>query len=61
MFDGGWGWVVVVFFFFVEVFIYGIIKLFGVFFNDFMNSFDEFNSRILWIVLICVFVLTFIG
>ncbi|XP_014703151.2 monocarboxylate transporter 7 [Equus asinus] len=57
--DGGWGWVVAVSFFFVEVFTYGIIKSFGVFFNDLMNSFDESNSRISWIVSICVFVLTF--
>ncbi|KAB1266340.1 Monocarboxylate transporter 7 [Camelus dromedarius] len=57
--DGGWGWVVAVSFFFVEVFTYGIIKSFGVFFNDLMDSFDESNSRISWIISICVFVLTF--
>ncbi|XP_069916503.1 monocarboxylate transporter 7 isoform X1 [Oryctolagus cuniculus] len=59
--DGGWGWVVAVSFFFIEVFTYGIIKSFGVFFNDLMDSFDESNSRISWIVSICVFVLTFTG
>ena len=59
--DGGWGWVVAVSFFFVEVFTYGIIKSFGVFFNDLMDSFDESNSRISWIISICVFVLTFTG
>ncbi|XP_028617071.1 monocarboxylate transporter 7 isoform X5 [Grammomys surdaster] len=57
--DGGWGWAVAVSFFFVEVFTYGIIKSFGVFFNDLMDSFDESNSRISWIISICVFVLTF--
>uniref|UniRef100_A0A452SXN5 Solute carrier family 16 member 6 n=1 Tax=Ursus maritimus TaxID=29073 RepID=A0A452SXN5_URSMA len=57
--DGGWGWVVAVSFFFVEVFTYGIIKSFGVFFNDLMDSFDESNSRISWVISICVFVLTF--
>ncbi|KAM6163982.1 monocarboxylate transporter 7 [Rhynchocyon petersi] len=57
--DGGWGWAVAVSFFLVEVFTYGIIKSFGVFFNDLMDSFDESNSRISWIVSICVFVLTF--
>ncbi|KAL2764738.1 monocarboxylate transporter 7 [Daubentonia madagascariensis] len=57
--DGGWGWAVAVSFFFIEVFTYGIIKSFGVFFNDLMDSFDESNSRISWIVSICVFVLTF--
>lgn len=57
--DGGWGWVVAVAFFFIEVFTYGIIKSFGVFFKDLMESFDESNSRISWIISICVFVLTF--
>ncbi|KAM5273780.1 monocarboxylate transporter 7 [Ctenodactylus gundi] len=57
--DGGWGWPVAVSFFFIEVFTYGIIKSFGVFFNDLMDSFDESNSRISWIISICVFVLTF--
>lgn len=57
--DGGWGWAVAVSFFFIEVFTYGVIKSFGVFFNDLMDSFDESNSRISWIISICVFVLTF--
>ncbi|KAG8445941.1 hypothetical protein GDO86_013708 [Hymenochirus boettgeri] len=57
--DGGWGWVVAVSFFFVEVFTYGVIKSFGVFFNELIVYFDESNSRISWIVSICVFVLTF--
>ncbi|PIO13649.1 hypothetical protein AB205_0019920, partial [Aquarana catesbeiana] len=57
--DGGWGWVVAVAFFFVEVFTYGVIKSFGVFFKDLMVYFGESNSRISWIISICVFVLTF--
>ncbi|XP_055983897.1 monocarboxylate transporter 7 [Sorex fumeus] len=57
--DGGWGWVVAVSFFFVEIFTYGIIKSFGIFFNDLMTSFNESNSRVSWIVSICVFVMTF--
>ncbi|XP_073420925.1 monocarboxylate transporter 7 isoform X2 [Dendrobates tinctorius] len=57
--DGGWGWVVAVAFFFVEVFTYGAIKSFGVFFKDLMVYFEESNSRISWIISICVFVLTF--
>ncbi|KAM6175251.1 monocarboxylate transporter 7 [Erethizon dorsatum] len=57
--DGGWGWAIAVSFFFIEVFTYGIIKSFGVFFNDLMDSFDQSNSKISWIVSICVFVLTF--
>ncbi len=46
-------------FFFVEALTYGVIKSFGVFFNDLMESFDETNSRISWIISICVFVQTF--
>ncbi|XP_069511164.1 monocarboxylate transporter 7 [Ambystoma mexicanum] len=57
--DGGWGWVVALAFFFVEVFTYGVIKSFGVFFSELMVYFDESNSRISWIISICVFVLAF--
>ncbi|XP_053309512.1 monocarboxylate transporter 7 [Spea bombifrons] len=57
--DGGWGWAVAAAFFFVEMFTYGVIKSFGVFFNELMVYFDESNSRISWIISICVFVLTF--
>ncbi|XP_006092478.1 monocarboxylate transporter 7 isoform X2 [Myotis lucifugus] len=57
--DGGWGWAVAVSFFFIEVFTYGVIKSFGVFFNDLMDSFEESNSRISWVISICVFFLTF--
>ncbi|XP_063149520.1 monocarboxylate transporter 7 [Candoia aspera] len=57
--DGGWGWIVAFAFFFVEALTYGIIKSFGVFFTDLVESFDETNSRISWIISICVFVLTF--
>lgn len=57
--DGGWGWAVALAFFFVEVFTYGVIKSFGVFFKDLMIYFEENNSRISWIISICVFVLTF--
>ncbi|NWJ12080.1 MOT7 protein, partial [Crypturellus undulatus] len=59
--DGGWGWTVAFAFFFVEALTYGILKSFGVFFNDLMESFDETNSRISWIISICVFVQTFTG
>ncbi|NWI57602.1 MOT7 protein, partial [Calyptomena viridis] len=57
--DGGWGWTVAFAFFIVEALTYGILKSFGVFFNDLMESFDETNSRISWIISICVFVQTF--
>ncbi|GAA6082021.1 solute carrier family 16 member 6b [Tachysurus ichikawai] len=57
--DGGWGWVVAVAFFFVEVFTYGIIKIFGIFLQDLTNDFGETNTRVSWIISICVFVMSF--
>ncbi len=59
--DGGWGWVVAVAFFLVEVFTYGTIKSFGIFLQDLMEEFGETNTRVSWIVSICVFVMTFNG
>lgn len=59
--DGGWGWMVAVTFFFVEVFTYGIIKIFGIFLQDLMRDFNETNSRVSWVVSICVFVMAFTG
>ncbi|XP_042363764.1 monocarboxylate transporter 7-like [Plectropomus leopardus] len=59
--DGGWGWVVAIAFFLVEVFTYGTIKSFGIFLQDLMAEFGETNSRVSWIVSICVFVMTFNG
>ncbi|TRY59632.1 hypothetical protein DNTS_003900 [Danionella cerebrum] len=57
--DGGWGWMVAAAFFFVEVFTYGIIKIFGIFLQDLMRDFNETNSRVSWAISICVFVMTF--
>ncbi|XP_048848281.1 solute carrier family 16 member 6b isoform X2 [Brienomyrus brachyistius] len=57
--DGGWGWVVAGAFFFVEAFTYGFIKSFGVFLPDLIRDFGESNSRVSWIISICVFVMTF--
>ncbi|XP_005992217.2 monocarboxylate transporter 7 [Latimeria chalumnae] len=57
--DGGWGWAVALAFFFVEAFTYGIIKSFGIFFNDLISYFEETNSRVSWILSISVFVMTF--
>ncbi|CAB1450677.1 unnamed protein product [Pleuronectes platessa] len=59
--DGGWGWTVAVAFFVVEVFTYGTIKSFGIFLQDLMEEFGETNSRVSWIVSICVFVMAFNG
>lgn len=59
--DGGWGWVISVAFFIVETFTYGIIKSFGIFLQDMKEEFGETNSRVSWIVSICVFTMTFNG
>uniref|UniRef100_UPI0037E8EB04 monocarboxylate transporter 7-like n=1 Tax=Semicossyphus pulcher TaxID=241346 RepID=UPI0037E8EB04 len=57
--DGGWGWVVAGSFFIVGICTYGTIKSFGIFLQDLMAEFGETNSRVSWIVSICVFVMTF--
>lgn len=59
--DGGWGWVVALAFFLVEMFTYGSIKSFGIFLQDLMEEFGESNSRVSWIISIAVFVMTFNG
>lgn len=59
--DGGWGWVVAVAFFVVEAFTYGTIKSFGIFLQDLMGEFGETNTRVSWIVSICLFVMTVNG
>ncbi|XP_040032663.2 monocarboxylate transporter 7 [Gasterosteus aculeatus] len=59
--DGGWGWAVAAAFFLVEAFTYGTIKIFGIFLQDLMEEFGETNSRVSWVVSICVFVMTFSG
>uniref|UniRef100_A0A3B4UZT9 Solute carrier family 16 member 6 n=1 Tax=Seriola dumerili TaxID=41447 RepID=A0A3B4UZT9_SERDU len=57
--DGGWGWAVAVAFFLVEVCTYGTIKSLGVFLQDLMEEFGESNSRVSWVISICVFIFTF--
>uniref|UniRef100_A0A3B5AHE0 Monocarboxylate transporter 7 n=1 Tax=Stegastes partitus TaxID=144197 RepID=A0A3B5AHE0_9TELE len=57
--DGGWGWAVALAFFLVEVCTYGTLKSLGVFLEDLMQEFGESNSRVSWIISICVFVFTF--
>jgi len=59
--DGGWGWMVAIAFFVVEAFTYGTIKIFGIFLQDIMEEFGETNSRVSWIISICIFVMTFNG
>ncbi|XP_041813730.1 solute carrier family 16 member 6b isoform X1 [Chelmon rostratus] len=57
--DGGWGWAVAVAFFMVEVYTYGTLKSLGVFLQDLMEEFGESNSRVSWVISICVFIFTF--
>ncbi|XP_059203901.1 solute carrier family 16 member 6b [Centropristis striata] len=57
--DGGWGWAVAAAFFLVEVCTYGTLKSLGVFLQDLMEEFGESNSRVSWVISICVFIFTF--
>ncbi|XP_070779791.1 solute carrier family 16 member 6b [Enoplosus armatus] len=57
--DGGWGWAVALAFFVVEVCTYGTLKSLGVFLQDLMEEFGESNSRVSWVISICVFIFTF--
>ncbi|XP_040011971.1 solute carrier family 16 member 6b isoform X2 [Xiphias gladius] len=57
--DGGWGWAVAMAFFLVEVCTYGILKSLGVFLQDLMEEFGESNSRVSWVISICIFIFTF--
>lgn len=59
--DGGWGWAVAAAFFVVEVCSYGTLKSLGVFLQDLMKEFGETNSRVSWVISICVFIFTFTG
>nr|XP_020463884.1 monocarboxylate transporter 7-like isoform X1 [Monopterus albus]XP_020463885.1 monocarboxylate transporter 7-like isoform X1 [Monopterus albus] len=57
--DGGWGWAVALAFFVVEVCSYGTIKTLGIFLQDLMEEYGESNSRVSWVISICVFTFTF--
>ncbi|XP_042360862.1 solute carrier family 16 member 6b [Plectropomus leopardus] len=57
--DGGWGWAVAAAFFVVELCTYGTLKSLGVFLQDLMEEFGESNSRVSWVISICVFIFTF--
>ena len=59
--NGGWGWVVAVAFFFVEVFTYGFIRSFGIFREEIMAEFNESSNRVMWVIPICVFTMGFTG
>lgn len=57
--EGGWGWLVALAFFMVEVCTYGTLKSLGVFLHDLMKDFGESNSRVSWVISICIFIFTF--
>lgn len=57
--EGGWGWVVALAFFMVEVCTYGTLKSLGVFLHDLMQEFGESNSRVSWAISICIFTFNF--
>ncbi|XP_057673539.1 monocarboxylate transporter 7-like [Corythoichthys intestinalis] len=57
--EGGWGWAIAVAFFVVEICTYGILKSLGIFLQDLMKEFKESNSRVSWVISICVFIFTF--
>lgn len=59
--EGGWGWVVAVAFFLVEVNTYGVVKSLGIFLQDLMEEFQESNSRVSWVISISVFIFAFTG
>uniref|UniRef100_UPI00358E23A3 monocarboxylate transporter 5 isoform X2 n=1 Tax=Myxine glutinosa TaxID=7769 RepID=UPI00358E23A3 len=47
--DGGWGWMIVLHFFLVNVFVMGTLKSFGFFFIAFQQEFLENAERTTWI------------
>uniref|UniRef100_A0AAV2KUK9 Major facilitator superfamily (MFS) profile domain-containing protein n=1 Tax=Knipowitschia caucasica TaxID=637954 RepID=A0AAV2KUK9_KNICA len=47
--DGGWGWVLVAALFVCNSMVFGLMRIFGIFFVEFVHYFDESAQAISWI------------
>ncbi|KAK7804771.1 hypothetical protein U0070_023037 [Myodes glareolus] len=57
--DGGWGWMVVLSAFFQSALVFGVLRSFGVFFVEFVATFEEQAARVSWIASIGIAVQQF--
>ncbi|XP_078604193.1 monocarboxylate transporter 2-like [Branchiostoma floridae x Branchiostoma japonicum] len=52
--DGGWGWAVVVAVFMIGACSLGVMRSFGVFFEEFTTQFDQSAAATSWIISVCL-------